>query len=107
MIEELSEEQLITFDELVNALHQEVRAQEAEHIRIKMQQAINEDALPLEELQRRHGEVWTTDTLRQQFEVVGFGAPLVVVRRRSDNKLGSLIFQAAPRFYWGFKEDRV
>lgn len=107
MSEVLSEEQLITYDELVTAIHAEVRNQDAEQIRRNIRKALDEDAMPLEELKARHGDVWTTDELRQQFEVVGFGAPLVVVRRRCDNKLGSLFFQGAPRFYWGFKEDRV
>jgi hypothetical protein len=34
--------------------------------------------------------------------VVGFTAPYVVVRRRSDGKKGSLEFQHDPRFYFGF-----
>jgi hypothetical protein len=32
----------------------------------------------------------------------GFKAPLVVVRRKSDGKKGSLEFQHQPRFYFGF-----
>jgi len=110
MSEPLSEEQLITYDELINAIHGEIQAQEAkwaEFMRRKLQQSINEDALPLEELKRRHGQVWTTQELGEQFEVIGFGAPMVVVRRREDNKLGSVLFQHWPRYYWGFKEDRV
>jgi hypothetical protein len=34
--------------------------------------------------------------------VIGFMAPLVVVRRRSDGKKGSLEFQHSPRHYFGF-----
>lgn len=104
---EPSEEGLITAGELADVVEEMVLTHTAETIRIKMKQAINEDALPLDELKRRHGDVWTTTELQQQFEVVGFGAPLAVVRRRSDNKLGSVLFQHQPRFYWGFKEDRV
>ena len=107
MIEQLSEEQLISYDELINAIHQEVRAMTAEEIRRNMQRCINEDALPLEVLKQRHGQVWTTEQLYQQFRIVGFMAPFAVVERRSDNKLGSVLFQHCPRFYWGFKEDRV
>lgn len=104
---EPSEEQLITYEEIAQAAIEEMRTQEAERIRRKMQKAINEDALPLEELKLRHGQVWTLAELQQQFEIIGFGAPLVVVRRRVDNKLGTVIFQHAPRFYWGWAEDRV
>lgn len=76
-------------------------------LRAIMRPAINKDALPKEELERRHGQVWTTEELRQQFEVIGFGAPLVIVRRRADGTEGSLFFQNMPRLYWGWKEDRV
>ena len=59
-----------------------------------------------EALEAEHGQVWDTDQLRQDFEVVGFMAPLVVVRRRSDGVKGSLKFQHSPRLYWGFAEDK-
>lgn len=57
-------------------------------------------------LETRHGQVWTTAQLANDFEVLGFAAPFVVVRRYADNKLGSLLFQHHPRLYFGFKEDR-
>ena len=38
--------------------------------------------------------------------MIGFSAPLVVVRRKSDNQKGSLMFQASPRFYFGFEPHR-
>ena len=74
-----------------------------EEIRRRMTAEINADALARQELEQRHGQVWNTDELRQAFQVVGFAAPLVVARRRADGALGSLYFQAQPRFYWGFK----
>jgi hypothetical protein len=55
-----------------------------------------------EALEAEHGQVWDTDQLREDFEVVGFMAPLVVVRRKSDGVKGSLEFQASPRFYFSF-----
>ena len=54
-------------------------------------------------LEAAHGQVWDTDELRTDFEVVGFLAPLVVVRRRADGVKGSLEFQARPRFYFNFE----
>jgi hypothetical protein len=48
----------------------------------------------------------TTDELTRDFQVVGFAAPLVVVRRRSDDALGSLEFQHDPRFYFNWQFDR-
>lgn len=56
-----------------------------------------------EALEAEHGQVWNTDELRQDFEVVGFMAPLIVVRRRSDGQKGSLEFQHNPRFYFGWQ----
>lgn len=59
-----------------------------------------------ERLAIRYGQVWDTDQLSQDFEVLGFMAPYVVVRRRSDGLKGSLEFQHAPRLYFNFVEDR-
>ena len=56
-------------------------------------------------LERRHGLIWDPVELRRDFRVIGFLAPLVVVRRLSDGALGSLEFQAQPRFYFNWKED--
>jgi hypothetical protein len=56
-------------------------------------------------LEAAHGPVWDTDELRRDFEVLGFLAPVVVVRRRSDGRKGSLEFQHQPRFYFGFVPD--
>ena len=58
-----------------------------------------------EALEAIHGKVWTTDELRTEFDVLGFMAPLVVVRRKSDGRKGSLEFQHAPRFFFGFVPD--
>lgn len=53
-------------------------------------------------LEAQHGQVWDTDQLVEDFEAIGFMAPLVVVRRRSDRQKGSLEFQHSPRFYFNF-----
>ena len=47
-------------------------------------------------------ELLTTDQMREQYEVLGFLAPFVTVRRKSDGQRGSLQFSHAPRFYFGF-----
>ena len=57
-------------------------------------------------LEERYGQVWDTSQLANDFEVLGFAAPLVVVRRKADDKLGSLMFQHHPRYYFSFQEDR-
>jgi hypothetical protein len=58
------------------------------------------------ELERRHGQVWDPAALAADFEVVAFAAPLVVVRRRADGKVGVLEFQHHPRLYFNWQEDR-
>jgi hypothetical protein len=58
-----------------------------------------------ETLEAQHGQVWDTQQLAQDFEVLGFMAPLVVVRRRSDGTKGSLEFQHCPRFFFNFQAD--
>lgn len=56
-------------------------------------------------LEALHGQVWDTDQVRAEFEVIGFGAPFMVVKRKSDNKKGSLEFQHNPRLYFNWQED--
>jgi hypothetical protein len=58
-----------------------------------------------EDLLANIGPTWDTDTLRKEFEVLGFAAPFVVVRRRSDGVKGSLEFTHNPRVYFGWRED--
>lgn len=53
-------------------------------------------------LESQYGQVWDTTQLTNDFEVLGFMAPLVMVRRRSDGRKGSLEFQHSPRFYFSF-----
>ena len=55
-------------------------------------------------LERDFGRVWNTRELQEEFEVIGFLSPMVVVRRRSDGRKGSLKFQHDPRLYYGFVE---
>jgi len=66
---------------------------------------INAEPDSREALEGQHGQVWSTDELSRDFEVLGFLAPYVVVRRRSDGQKGSLEFQHSPRFYFGFRLD--
>lgn len=53
-------------------------------------------------LEAEHGQVWDTSQLGDDFQVEGFMAPFVIVRRRSDGQRGSLEFQHNPRFYFKF-----
>ena len=57
-----------------------------------------------EYLEAKHGQVWSTSEMTDEFEVIGFLAPFVAVRRRSDGAKGTLMFQHNPRFYFFFQE---
>jgi hypothetical protein len=57
-------------------------------------------------LEQRHGQVWDGSELGRDFAVMGFMAPFVVARRKSDGIRGSLEFQHYPRFYFNWEEDR-
>lgn len=56
-------------------------------------------------LEARYGQIWDAGELAQEFEVLGFMAPYVVVKRRSEECKGSLEFQHWPRFYFNFLLD--
>jgi hypothetical protein len=77
-----------------------------EPIRRAMVNEINSDPGSREALEKDHGQVWDTTQLGQDFEVKGFMAPFVVVKRKSDGVVGSLEFQHQPRFYYGFTPDK-
>jgi hypothetical protein len=60
------------------------------------------NALPgsREALEAEYGKVWDAAEFSEDFEVVASNSFLVVVRRRSDGKRGSLFYQERPRFYF-------
>lgn len=58
-----------------------------------------------QELERQVGKIWSTEELREEFEVIGFAAPFTIVKRKADGKLGTVQFQHMPRFYFDFRED--
>ena len=78
---------------------------ETEGIRRQEVVAINLQPGSREALEAKHGKVWDTQELQQDFDVTGFMAPLVIVRRKSDGVKGSLQFQHNPRFYFNFSAD--
>ena len=75
-----------------------------ETIRRKHVAQINQDPGGRADMESKHGQVWNTKELQQDFEVLSFLAPYVTVRRKSDNQMGSLVFQHNPRFYYNFKQ---
>jgi hypothetical protein len=76
-----------------------------EEIRRAMQAEINAAAAERAATETKYGQVWSTQELQEDFDVLGFAAPLVIVRRKSDGIKGSLLFQHSPRYYFGFAAE--
>jgi hypothetical protein len=69
------------------------------------QQVPSDENQARQELEKKYGKVWSTDEVREEFTVIAFSAPYVVVTRKMDNIKGSLEFTHSPRFYFNFLED--
>ena len=82
-----------------------VKADPTEEIRRTLLVQVN--AAPGERavLEAQHGQVWDAQELARDFVVVGFMAPFVVVRRKADGAVGSLLFQHHPRYYFDWTQD--
>lgn len=65
---------------------------------------INAEPANRVQLMERYGAVYDTAELAEAFEVIGFMAPYVLVRRKSDGAKGSLTFQHSPRYYYAFEK---
>ena len=76
-----------------------------ENVRRELVRKLNAEPKGRAALELKHGQVWDTQELGRDYEVIGFLAPLVMVRRRSDGIVGSLMFQHEPRFYFGFSPE--
>jgi hypothetical protein len=79
---------------------------ETEMIRRQRMAELNQAAAARAELEKQYGKVWSSDQLRAEFEVKGFMAPLVVVKRLDTGEVGSLEFQHDPRFYFNYVADK-
>jgi hypothetical protein len=77
-----------------------------ETIRRRQLAEINAEPGSRGSLEAEHGQVWDTEELGRDFDVLGFMAPYVVVLRKADQQRGSLMFQNHPRFYFGFEAYR-
>lgn len=76
-----------------------------ENIRKEMVNDINNNPNEREALENKYGEVWDTDELTKNFNVIGFAAPFIMVSRKSDNTKGTMMFQHSPRYYFKFEEN--
>jgi hypothetical protein len=64
-----------------------------------------ETGQPAADLEATEGPTWDTAAMQRDFEAIGFAAPFIVVRRRSDGIKGSLEFTHSPRLYFNFVAD--
>jgi hypothetical protein len=56
-------------------------------------------------LQEHYGAVWDTEELTNDFEVLRFLAPFVVVKSKQTGQEGLLLFQNCPRFYFPLEHN--
>lgn len=78
---------------------------QTESTRREMVAEINAEPGSREYLEAKHGQVWDTSEMQADFDALGFLAPFIVVRRRSDGVRGSLTFQRSPRLYYSFQPE--
>jgi len=70
----------------------------SEQRRMLLTQLINDGGVPA----GYDGPLWDTDEMMRDFEPLGFAAPWIIVRRRSDGAKGTLTFVHSPRVYFDF-----
>lgn len=75
-----------------------------ESIRRAAVNILNSEAGPRKELEDKYGQVWNTEELQNDYNVLSFLAPMIIVVRKSDSVKGTLFFQHDPRYYWGFEK---
>lgn len=56
-------------------------------------------------LEAKHGQVWDTKQLQEDFTVRHFGFGVAFVTRKKDKVPGTIDFQHMPRFYFDFRGD--
>lgn len=69
-----------------------------------LRRAMLEAGVPAADLERADKR-WDSDQLRAEFDVIGFAAPFVIVRRKHDGAKGSMEFTHSPRWYFDFVPD--
>jgi hypothetical protein len=76
-----------------------------EQLRKQRVAEINSKENTRQSLEEKHGQVWSTEEMQQEFDAIGFLAPLIVVSRKSDGVKGSLEFSHNPRYYFNWQAD--
>lgn len=80
-------------------------ADQTEAIRKQMVVELNSEENTKAELEAKHGKVWTTSEMQEEFEALGFMAPFIIVRKRDSGETGSLKFTHSPRYYFSWKPE--
>ena len=73
-----------------------------ETIRRLQQAVVNQtptDQLPIKD------RTWTTQELQEEFDVIGFAAPYVVVSSKTTGKRGTMMFKHSPRIYFNYEDE--
>ena len=74
---------------------------------LMLSKQINEAPRSREELMRLGEEVWDTDEVRENFEILGFKKPFALAINVVTGDKGSLLFQDNPRYYFGWSVSRI
>lgn len=56
-------------------------------------------------LEAIYGQVWDTEELKRDFNVIGFLAPIVAVHRKDNGEEGTLEFLDQPRLYFNYRSS--
>ena len=76
-----------------------------ESIRKQMVAELNSEEATKAELKEKHGRVWTTSEMQEEFDALGFMAPFIIVRRKDTDERGSLMFTHSPRLYFSWQPE--
>lgn len=80
-------------------------ADQTEAIRKQMVAELNSEDNTKAELESKHGQIWTTSEMQEEFDALGFMAPFIIVRKRNTGERGSLMFTHSPRYYFSWKPE--
>ena len=67
---------------------------------------INAEPRTREALEALFGKVWSAEELEQEFVVTAFVGSTVVVRRKTDDLVGTLEFTKRPHLFYNFQPNR-
>ena len=80
-------------------------ADQTEAIRKQMVAELNSEDNTKTELEAKHGQIWTTSEMQEEFDALGFMAPFIIVRKRDTGERGSLMFTHSPRYYFSWNPE--